>query len=309
MNIRPLLLISLIFATSASAEVWDKLAQAAKTAYTANFKGEYVRQTKNGIETFNIYRQRDKQTLNERRIATNGKPYEIIRNRNQVAFYATDAQGLKRAGTDESNRFPAILPWHISQLGENYEATAQGNGRIAGRTCHIVRLTPYDGNRYIQELCLDDVDNLPLSRTYIHNNTVVRADLFSAIDRENIASTAELTPSSALPVKLVRKFDENAIQATFDDDLITIVPQGYAIVGKKRTQNRFHYLFTDGLTYIILFIDPVDEYSDTANMLPTDSILSSVSINIDQRRLTAIGDLPKDGLNQWLNNISLNYQE
>ncbi|MBR0129134.1 MAG: MucB/RseB C-terminal domain-containing protein, partial [Neisseriaceae bacterium] len=202
----------------------------------------------------------------------------------------------------------AILPWHISQLSESYEATSHGAGRVAGRNCHIVRLTPYDGNRYTQELCLDDTDNLPLSRTYIHHNSVVRADLFSAIDREHTPQAQELLPSNALTYKVVRKFDERFAWAAQDDDFINSVLSGYTITGKERTPYGYYYLFTDGLTHIVLFIDPADEHSDAVSIVPTDGVLSSASIKVDTYRLTAVGDLPPNGLNQWLNSVSLNHQ-
>ena len=303
MNMRLILLSLFCCASAAYADVWGDISQAAQVAYTANLNGEYVRQTQTGVDSFDIYRLRDSQTLTERRVAKNGKAYEILRMRDKISFYAATAQDLKAADIDESNRFPAVLPFSVQYLSESYQASYQGEGRIAGRACHIVRLTPYDDNRYTQELCLDDADNLPLSRIYLHNDTIVRADLFAALDRETQPVAAELTPTRGLNYSMERTLNEDFARLGENDTFIQSLPAGFRVAGFEQGTLGGYYLITDGLANITLFVEPADNAPHQLPNIAKNGVRSIASRHSKKHHLTAIGDLPQDGLKRWLESI------
>lgn len=304
MSKRLILLSLLCGMSSAYADVWDDLARASQEAYTALFRGEYVRQTQKSIDSFDIYRLRDQNTFSERRVAKNGKAYEIIRERDKISFYATRAEDLQYADTDESHRFPAVLPFHVRQLADSYEASYQGDGRIAGRECHIVRLTPYDGNRYTQEFCLDDADHFPLSRIYLHNDTIVRADLFAALDRETLPAAAEVTPTRGLNYSFTRHLNEDFARLGNNDTLIQSLPTGFRIAGYEENTQGGYYLITDGLVYITLFVEPALD-APYQPQIRKNGVFSVATVQTEKYHLTAIGDLPQDGLKRWLESIRL----
>ena len=303
MNMRLILLSLLCCASSVYADIWGDLSQAAQVAYTAPLNGEYVRQTQTGIDSFEIYRLRDKNTLTERRVAKNGKAYEILRERDKISFYAANAQDLKAADTDESNRFPAVLPFFVQYLSESYEASYQGDGRIAGRTCHIVRLTPKDDNRYTQELCLDDTDNLPLSRIYLHNDIIVRADLFAALDRETLPVAAELTPTRGFNYTIERTLNEDFARLGENDTFIQSLPAGFRVAGYEQGTLGGYYLITDGLANITLFVEPVDNAHHQLPNIAKNGVFSAAARQSKKHHFTAIGDLPQDGLKRWLDSV------
>ena len=304
MNKRLILIAILCGISSAYADVWDDLSQAAQVAYTAPLNGEYVRQTQRGADSFDIYRMRDNQTLTERRVAKNGKAYEIVKERDKIAFYAARAEDLQYADLDESHRFPAVLPFYVGELNGTYEASYQGEGRIAGRTCHIVRLTPNDDNRYTQELCLDDTDNLPLSRIYLTNNTIIRADLFATLDRETLPQASELTPTRGFNYSFTRTYNTDFARLGENDTFIQALPTGFRVAGYEQNAQGSHYLITDGLAYITLFVLPKDRQNPPIN-ISHNGVMSSANTQTSKHLLTAIGDLPQDGLKRWLDSVEI----
>ncbi|MBP5790267.1 MAG: hypothetical protein J6W29_08560 [Neisseriaceae bacterium] len=300
MNIRLILLPFLCGISSVYADAWDDLSQAAQVAYTANLNGEYVRQSKQGTDSFDIYRLRSDSDFTERRVAKQGRAFEIIRNREKIVYYAANADDLKYANTDESNRFPAVLPYHAYRLRESYTASYQGEGRVTGRDCHIVRLTPLDDNRYTQEFCLDNTDNLPLSRVYLWNNAALRADLFAALDRESLPQAEELTSSRGLNYTFTRQRDEDFSRLGENDLFIQNLPAGFRVAGYEQNTQGGFYLITDGLVHITLFVEFANKPQNHPNK---NGIISVAVVNGKKYRYTAIGDLPPDGLARWLNSV------
>ncbi len=299
----------------AHADTWSDLTAAARAGQTLNVEGQYVRQTGSSLSAFTVYRLRQGHNIVERRIAADGTPRELIKNRNSVHFYTVNPRGLLQAKMDSIRFFPAVLPLDTQVLKNSYIASEDAEGRIAGRNCRWVWLIPNDTNRYTQGFCLDNQSHLPLTQVYKSGGRTTEISSFAHVSLNNpdaayIKPDGRLTVTDALqlPPELNRNhLKNNTIQDTYISDL----PAGFFILSSQDMRSSpngggRHYVIGDGLVYISLFVEPADPSvrmtSRTGTVSGALSMATAVSGNF---KITAIGDLPPRGLRNLVQNIQI----
>jgi sigma-E factor negative regulatory protein RseB len=163
-----------------------------------------------------------------------GSPRELIKRGGKVRIDALRANNVAAGQTSFSQFANAIdNKWYSVKLGEK--------ARVAGRSVQLVDIEAKDDWRYSYHLWLDEETALPLKVvTLDEHGTAIEQMVFTQIKitpvagREKAAKVRELKPLDN-PFKTVK---------------------GYQLVARQGSPASTHYLYSDGLTSVSLYVEP-----------------------------------------------------
>ena len=209
--------------------------------------------------------------------------------------------------------FPNIFPTNLNKLKENYSIENGGPSRIADRPCSMIVLIPKDNFRYFYHLWLDDETHLPLKMSVIdHSKLVVENISFSKVEfltDENINwFRPKFDPQKKYSINEHQDLTDKVRKYWKIDD----IPAGFEEVSHKAKRYSglnalaHQIIFSDGLTYISLFIHPVPK-----NQKPQigSSKKGSSNIYADYKKgyqILAVGSVPIDTLTNLTEKVTLN---
>lgn len=314
-----ILSFSTIVNANNNAQEWEELRIASWSERNLSLQGQYVRQVQHGFSSYNIYRLYDnKKTMIDRRVALNGIPREIIKTPERISFYSINSQGVTQAHMDSVFRFLDMLPADVKILQNAYTVSRKSDDWIAGKECHWVLLSPKDNNRYSQGFCLSPESGyLPLAQIYKKGQNTVELNLFTTL-KFTEPEDKLIKPSNSLIVN--DSFDlppeptiNHLVNQKINDDYIRGLPESFFILSSKEislrqnSPNTRHYVISDGLAHISLFIE---NSSVNKELSLHDGIingaLSIVSVSKQSGiKLTAVGDLPPNGLRHLINHVQI----
>ncbi len=317
MWIRVFLLSTMMWSASVSAQqgnVWHDLGLAAKAVNNQSFSGLYLRQTKQGIETYQVYRVVNKQGLKERRVANDGIDREVLRHNRQLQYFSDSEKGLKLLRLGALRQFPALLPSDSKLLNDAYMVSVGAKARVANRACRWYHVTPRYNDRYRQDFCLDSQNYFPLKQVLIKDqNELVEQNTFSQITfatpdvrllkidaRLNMLDKGVLPPVISQAQLLQMKQQKSKSK----DPRLSGLPPGFVVLmARELGKTGSHYLLSDALVKVSVF---VEQTNDDKPKLEGHEINGGLSMGIVQKdnwRLTAVGDVPSDKLETYLGQL------
>lgn len=215
-------------------------------------------------------------------------------------------------------RFPLMLREGVDRIAQHYTLSSQGVSRVAGRMANALSLQPKDNYRYGYRLWLDEATGLPLRAEVIGPGQQILewaafSDISIGVKAEPQRVLQGLKPHEGWTVK------QTALR---DVDLVTQgwalrgLPPGFELVRAVRrvaldptaegASNERHgtgmlqLVFSDGLTYVSLFVESHDAGEQRPNMLVSMGATQTLMIRRDGWWLTAVGDVPPGSLKAFL---------
>lgn len=254
----------LIGAAAQAEDAYSWLQKMNQASRSLSFSGIFVYQSQGRTESSRIVRLMDGAGEHERLETLEGTPREVIRFNEDVRCYLP-AEKLIVLDRAILARQPGRLVSKPAALGEFYDATLAGSGRVAGREARIVRLSPRDGLRYGHELWIDVATGLLLKARMLTDE----AGLIEQF------SFMEMTPGSDFDHDQFRarsvgtdawRVVNAAGESVLPDDIPWVfrkLPAGYKQVSLVRRKLHagsaaaIHAVFSDGLANVSVFIEPV----------------------------------------------------
>lgn len=317
---------------STMALTWlQRMAQAAKQV---NYMGVFVYQRGNYVETLQVTHQAaSAQTQNkeqEKLETLEGKPREIIRNKDQVVCHFGSSEGPDKEGNNKADvRFETrknfrslqkLSSAELTSLGANYHFKMGESERIAGRETQQILLEPKDHFRYAHRFWIDKATGLLLKASMLNENnqlvdqfTFTQIALNIAIDKNTFSATKPLTPmytpSSTPPTAPVMTTTEigNVKNASEPSGWTVSNTLGFRKVVETKYQFRkdkppiTYLMYSDGLAAVSVFIAE----ANTARSTATASISNNREGQVKQRgaihshvqqvgdyRITVLGEVP-----------------
>lgn len=176
-----------------------------------------------------------------------------------------------------------------------YELRVAGDDRVAGFDADIVEATPRDESRFGFRVWIAQTSGMLLGSSRLQPDgrpleqmMFTRLRLGLAHARPSAAATRALAPSGGLPAFALAPKDIPAIE----------LPMGFKLIGAgpgPRSASR-HYLYSDGLASISLYLEPPSELS-----APVPGVLRRGAIHVLERRgreqhALLLGDVPANTL-------------
>ena len=285
--------------------VFDWLNRAAAAAKQQNYSGIYVYHQGEHVEVLRVLHRLDASGEQEKVEVLDGPPRQFLRINNDVYCHLQDGKNVRLERNTARRFFPALLPANPAGLLDYYEVKLGGTERVAGRPCQVVTLEPRDGYRYAYNLWLDKQTGLPLkSRIVNSNGGVVSMFVFSEIQIGK-APDSQLFRND-LKGKRIQKA---SLDTPVDIAWSVTPPPGYAQVqtavrplpGKKMPVT--HLIFSDGLSVLSLFVEPVDPGVQRLRGLSAEGAIGAYAREVDGYSVTVMGEVPSQALIETGNSV------
>jgi sigma-E factor negative regulatory protein RseB len=204
--------------------------------------------------------------------------------------------------------FPALLPAHPEQLLKNYNVKLAGTDRVAGALCQVITLEPRDGYRHGYNIWIDARTGLPLKYRIVNSNGgVVSMFVFSEV-LIGRAPDAQFFRQDLIGKKItVDSSDPQAARAASAQWEVT-APPGYVRVQEAlrplpgKTQPITHWIFSDGLSAMSVFIEPGSDGGGPQGLSAAGS-MGIYTRQLDGYRITTLGEVPNSALIETGNSI------
>lgn len=269
-----------------------------QAVHHTDYEGRFVFQVGERLDAmYVVHRMQNGREL-ERLVALNGDAKQVIRGARAVA--CLDPHRRKISVVGSGSLLSDIAPADAKQLTKSYTFLLGGKVRVAGRTAHQLSIQPKDDLRFGYRIALDEQTRLPLRSIMLDNKgKILSQTLFvdlksgrhvTPIERDLSALQLTETPEAGAPAG-----DSQGDTATANRWHVGDLPRGFQLAKVLSPGDSvLHYLFTDGLTSVSLYIEPA------ANQ-PFEgfSRISTIDVFGMQRhgaQLTVVGEVPRKTL-------------
>lgn len=295
-------------------EVLAWLQRVAAAAQRLNYTGTFTYQSGRASETSRITHLVDASGEMEKLEVLDGSPREVVRYNDEVKCYLPEEKIVIIEKRGRNKAFPALLPSSVAKLGEHYQIRQGDTTRVAGFDSQLVILEPKDNLRYGHRLWADINTGLILKALTVNErNETIEQFVFNQIQIDGVLSRDALKPKFDTEGKDWRIHNARSAQSLSAGGewlFKTQLPGFVRSAGMRRQSSRgngpetTHFIFTDGLASISVFIEPLSDRYDEKETY------SVGAINVYKRvagkhLLTVLGDVPMATLARLANGMEL----
>jgi sigma-E factor negative regulatory protein RseB len=273
-----------------------------------NFQGTFVVSGGGAVSSARIAHFCEGPNQFERSEALDGQARHVYRHNDVVTTLWPASRTAMVEQRDLLAQFPALLQAGDDRIAEFYDVRPQGTGRIAGRDANVLVVQPRDAYRYGYRLWADQASGLLLRADVLgEHHEVLESSAFS-----DVAIGVRPQPESVLqpmkrlegyrvvrPVLTPTKLDaegwamrqsvpgfrqvscvKRPMEPAADDSRPASGPQVLQAI------------FSDGLTYVSLFIEAFDPQRHTRPMLASVGPTQTLMQQQGDWWVTVVGDVP-----------------
>ena len=279
-----------------------------------NFQGTFVVSGGGSVSSARIAHFCDGPNQFERSESLDGQARHVYRHNDVV----TTLWPTTHVATIEQRtmlaEFPALLQAGDDRISEFYEVRPQGAERIAGHEANVLVVKPRDGYRYGYRLWAEQATGLLLRADVIgERNEVLETSAFS-----DVAIGVKPQPESVLapmkkldayhvlrPVLTPTKLEAEGWalrQAAPGFRQVSCVkrPMDSAALADKQV---LQTIYSDGLTYVSVFIEPFDAQRHTRPMLASVGPTQTLMQQQGDWWVTVVGDVPSTTLRLFVKGL------
>ena len=292
-----------------SAREWlDRIATAGQDL---NYCGTFIYQSGDNFETSRITHKADVSGESERLEVLDGSPREVIRSNGQVSCILPDRKMMIVDHASKHRSFPAGVTSGLSRMGEYYDARLGEISRVAERDTRMLVLQPRDHLRYTHILWADLQSGLLLKAKIINEQgrTIEQFTFSQVTIGGDIPEDALLSPAIRdARWHVIKAYGKELAPDQGEWQVEGILPGYYLESLTERPlggdhDEVLHYLFGDGLAVISVFIAPTDAHSIDSMKGLEGGATSFYRRKMDHYMITAIGEVPKQALQQLVDGI------
>lgn len=290
--------LMLLSGTARADAALDWLNRAAAAAKQQNYSGVYVYHHGEHVEVMRVSHRTDAAGEMEKVEVLDGAPRTFLRINEDVYCHLSDGKNVRLERNTLRRFFPALLPAQPASLLEYYSVKLGGTERVAGRLCQVVTLEPRDGYRYSQSLWLDKQTGLPLkTRVVDSNGRAVSMFVFSEIQIGK-APEARLFRNDLVGKSIHKASLDQPAEVEWD----VTPPPGFERVQEAvrslpgKSSPVTHFVFSDGLSVLSMFVEPVDSQAQGLRGLSAEGVIGVYAREVDGHTVTTVGEVPNMAL-------------
>ena len=293
----------------AEARKW--LARIHAAAHDRNYQGTLVFSVDGALSSARVAHFSEGGQSYERVEALDGRMQQTFRHNDRV--YTLWPQSRTAVVEERDPRQASLRPVIEPRAEEQYELREQGSEHVAGREAQILLLSPRDANRFAQRLWIDSRSGLVLRADVLGpRQQVLESSAFSQVDIDvKPKPQSVLQPMKQLEhFRQVRPSQQNVTLAGEGWVLNGLVP-GFQLGSSMRRAldpvdgvtapaSVLQAVFSDGLTHVSLFIEPLDRSRHTRPLLTQVGATNTLmQANGNDWWVTVMGDVPTQTLKQF----------
>lgn len=281
-----------------------------------NFQGTFVVSAGGAVSSSRIVHYCVGPNQFERIESLDGPMRQVFRHNGVVHTLWPQARVVRVEQRDLLTSFPALLQAGDDRIVDFYDVRAQGADRVAGRTADVLLLRPKDKRRYGYRLWADKDTGLLLRAEVLgERGEVLESSAFSEVT-VGVKAQPELILGPMKKLDGYRVVRPTLTPTRLDAEgwtLRTSVPGFEPVSSVKRplggvadddrdtTTQALQTIYSDGLTYVSVFVEPYD-----ASRHPRDMHTALGATQTLMRRhgdwwVTVVGDVPAATLRQFAN--------
>jgi sigma-E factor negative regulatory protein RseB len=323
-----LLIATRVFAADATPSL-DWFKTVAFAGHQTEYSGVFVYQYGNHVETSRITHVVEADGEYERLESLDGPQREIIRHGGQVWSYINHKM-VQVDSHQSGSRFPSLMTEQLSTLSGNYQVKELGLERVAGYNAQAVLFQPGDSLRYAHKIWAHSDTGLLLKAAVLGDrNQVVEQYAFSElkiggeIDRswvsssriaarsckvEGVSGNLEGLHGASRSIPELNKIVTQAKSVWVVDAL----PSGFKKTMEVQRPMRGKHapvtqlVFSDGLSSVSVFIEPVDSDEDDFEGLTSRGAVNLYHKVVGEHLFTVVGEVPPRTVMQVLDSIRYN---
>ena len=289
---------------------WEIIEKCQKASQELNYKGIYMSQSGQELKSVEITHALHGNEQFTRINLLDGNADEVLSHGKNVVIYHRHDNNIVVQKREQQHLFPAIFPGDISEIKKYYLLSFGMSERVAGRMTQRVNLIPKDSFRYAYNFWLDKETLLPL-KMIISNieKEVLEQSAFNKIQFNTVTDLDWFTPTLDSSKKYL--IDESITKEINLNRfwIANSIPPGFKevnfMVSKMSGINlvRNHSVYSDGLSYISLFVQPVRK-----GQKPKVGDLSFNATNISARyykgyQIMAVGSVPIKAVRSLIDSV------
>lgn len=230
-----------------------------------------------------------------RLVALDGDLREVRCNQTGAVTLKPEGSQIRMERRLNSRHFPDLLPAHPATLANWYEVRLGETARVAGQDCRNVEILPKDAFRWGYVLCAEKDSGLPLKAMVI--NTHHRPLMHYVFAEVKLSAVGHPSKSQAQPERFP-EIPQVARQLESEQVVAKTLPPGYSRITavKRRLPNMpgevEHWVFSDGLTHISLFLTPSAKPVDSVRGESTRGLVNLMRRQVGDFQATVLGDAP-----------------
>ena len=289
---------------------WEVIERSQKASQNLDYKGIYISQNGKELKSVEITHALHGSEEFTRINLLDGNADEVLSHGKNVVIYHRHDNNIVIQKREQQNLFPAIFPGDIDEIKKYYLLSFGMSERVAGRMTQRVNLIPKDSYRYAYNFWLDQETSLPLKMIISNiDKEVLEQSTFNKIQFNTETSLEWFTPTLDSTKKYL--IDESITKEINLNRFWTAknIPPGFKevnfMVSKMSDMNlvRNHSVYSDGLSYISLFVQPVRK-----GQKPKVGDLSFNSTNVSARyfkgyQIMAVGSVPIKAVRSLIDSV------
>ncbi len=289
---------------------WGVIKKAQQASQNLNYKGIYISQHGHKLKSVEITHLLHGTEEFTKINLLDGNADEVLSQGKDVVIYHKYDNNVVMQKRKQQHLFPAILPSDISEIKKYYLLSFGMSERVAGRMTQRVNLVPKDDFRYAYNFWVDQETSLPLKMIISNlDKNVLEQSTFNKIQFNTVKDLKWFTPTLDSSKKY--HLDENITKEINLNRFWRAqnIPPGFKevnfMVSKIPDMNMVgnHSVYSDGLSYISLFIQPVRK-----GQKPKVGDLSFNATNVSARyykgyQIMAVGSVPFKAVRSLIDSV------
>lgn len=290
-----------------------------------NFQGTFVVSSAGVVSSARIAHYRDGSNQLERIESLDGQARQVFRNNELVHTLWSQSRVAVLERRDTLSTFPALLQSGDDRIVEFYDVHLQGAERMAGHEATVLLLRPRDGLRYGYRLWSEKKSGLLLRADVLNDrNQVLESSAFSEVtigvksQPESVSQPMKKLDGYRVirPVMTPARLDEEGWSlrqsvtgfrpvSCFKRPLDLVAPSdaGDASAQPKVGVQALQAIYSDGLTYVSVFVEPFDARRHTQAVLTSMGATQTLMRRQGDWWFTVIGDVPAETLRAFANGL------
>jgi len=297
-------------AQSAPAPTQETVERIQTAARTLTFSGTFVHQQDSSLHTSRIAQLRDgKQTIT-RVQAVEGHRLEVVKTADETRIYLPDRQMIKVEKVAQPRaEFPAMFVGSAANVMRNYDVVPGNSMRVANVDAQEFLFKPRHESRWSVRVWVDKRTSLVVKCQKLDATG-------NAVEQAAFTELAWTRPAVAVSVsqsaeaKYWPEFDatmqriNGAAPLVFKSDAL----KGFEQIGvyERRASDQLdmrRYVFSDGIALVSVFIQPKPAKHPLFERAKRRGATTFVSREIQEAWVTAVGDVPAETLQHFIQTI------
>lgn len=272
------------------AALW--LQRTADSARRLPYEGIFVFTHGDVIQTMHIVNRGAGPSKESLLTSLDGSRREVVCRHGESLSMVHDGTGVRTQKRLSSRHFPDLLPVNAAALTNWYAVRLGEMDRVAGLDCRWLQLTPKDMYRWGYVLCAENTSHLPLKAMMVNESG--KPLLQYAFTEVRIGAN----PRAGNQPRNTPSADPVASSGPSEAVTVRQLPPGYTrvIAVKRKLPNRpnevEHWVYSDGLTYISLFIEPATRPVEAVRGESAKGMLNLLTRQVGNWQVTVLGDAP-----------------